>query len=78
MEEVYNNVKTTHFITIALYDRLSVGEKIIGPYNNDRQLIIVCYVRQCDKIYIYICVCEREREREIIVSIIQIFKILLG
>ena len=45
MEEVYNNVKTTHFITIALYDRLSDGEKIIGPYNNDRQLIIVCYVR---------------------------------
>ena len=78
MEEVYNNVKITHFITIALYDRLSDGEKIIRPYNNDRQLIIVCYVRQCDKIYIYICVCEREREREIIVSIIQIFKILLG
>ena len=66
MEEVYNNVKTTHFITIALYDRLSDGEKIIGPYNNDRQLIIVCYVRQCDKkkiyIYIYICVCVRERD----------------
>ena len=66
MEEVYNNVKTTHFITIALYDRLSDGEKIIGPYNNDRQLIIVCYVRQCDKkkkiyIYIYVCVCVRER-----------------
>ena len=64
MKEVYNNVKTTHFITIALYDRLSDGEKIIGPYNNDRQLIIVCYVRQCDKIYIYIYVCVRERERE--------------
>ena len=68
MEEVYNNVKTTHFITIALYDRLSDGEKIIGPYNNDRQLIIVCYVRQCDKkkiyIYIYIYVCVRERERD--------------
>ena len=64
MGEVYNNVKTTHFITIVLYDRLSKGEKIIRPYNNDKQLIIVCYVRQLGQnIYIYMCVCERERER---------------
>ena len=55
MEEVYNNVKTIHFITIVLYERLSKGEKIIRPYNNDKQLIIVCHVRQLGKkIYIYI------------------------
>ena len=67
MGEVYNNVKTTHFITIVLYDRLSKGEKIIRPYNNDKQLIIVCHVRQLGQniyIYIYICVCVCERERE--------------
>ena len=65
MGEVYNNVKTTHFITIVLYDKLSKGEKIIRPYNNDKQLIIVCHVRQLGQnIYIYICVRERERERE--------------